>query len=270
MMVRWAPLLVAVALVGGCGDEPREERSDAEAEVARAAQVSSGYGARFVVRGSITEHGETTDLTGTGSAEAGGRRDRFTLDVDGTEVEQITDGPFVLVRVEGLSADALPAGTPPGTRWIKFNQERLLEQQGLSGSALRELQSSDPAQQLAILGSLADETEREGEERVRGVQTTRYRLIITGEDLIKRLSEGADNPPPPSDAVREARFPFVIWVDRTGRVRKAHFTFAAEGTGVDFTSEVVALERGLRVRMPPESEVYDATEEALEEAPDRD
>jgi hypothetical protein len=174
----------------------------------------------------------------------------------------------VLVRIEGLDPALLPEGTPRGTRWMRFDQERLLAARGLNTGALRELQNSDPARQLATLGSLADETRREGEEDVRGVRTTRYRLVISGDRLVERLTEGAEDPPEPSKEVREARFPFEIWVDAAGRVRRARLDWEIEGTSVNVTSEVVALERGLRVKVPSGAEVFDATEDALRGEPD--
>ncbi len=255
--------LLAAVLVAGCGQNGGD--SERESVLERAARVSSSYGATYLIRGIVVENGERSSVRGIGTVEAGGERDHFIARSSEGALDQITDGRFVYTRVDTLPP---PLNEPPpeakGARWIRFDQDRLLERQGFNPRALRDLQNADPAQQLVTFGSLAKETRREGVERVGGVETTRYSFVISLGEVIDRATQGADDPPPVADSVRRAQVPIVLWVDRQGRVRRTRARFAAEGTRVDATSEVNRFDRGLRVRVPSGREFYDATDELLE------
>lgn len=180
-------------------------------------------------------------------------------------VEVILDGNVFYMKFPLLS-NLVPGGKP----WIKFDVQKLGEEQGLDLSQLQQLNQGDPSQILGYLRG-SGSVEEVGPETIDGVETTHYKAVI---DLDKVASQA---PPELQAQVQEqidqlkkqtgvGELPMEVWVDGDGLPRRILYTFEASLTGgEDKTSTILTMnftDYGVDVQVepPPADQVTDITE----------
>lgn len=276
-------LLAALALAacgGGDGTDVEEglvtAPTDALAAAATATEAAGSYRAEI----EITMEGFAPEPV-TMKAEGVFSRDpilaRVTMDMSdlarGTgivqigEVELVMDGVVVYMRMPFLQE--ISPGLKP---WIKFDLEKLGEQQGLDlGQLMQFGTQSDPSQALAYLRAASDDVEEVGTETVRGVETTHYRMTVE----LARVADAA--PPEQREALRAqteqlrelsgiSEVPTEVWVDDEGLVRRQQLTYRntrfGPGQEGDMTLTMELYDFGVEVDVepPPADEVTDIGE----------
>jgi len=141
---------------------------------------------------------------------------------------------------------------------------------------------SDPSEGLAFLNA-AQRVTTVGQEQVRGVLTTRYRVTfdmakVEEKALAAAKKAGAPNLPDPATAQAEMRkagleaFPIDVWIDAQGRIRRMHYqmtmtipdTIPGEPAGLkggrlttDSTIDLFDFGVPVHVSPPPASQVQD-------------
>ena len=203
----------ALLLLAGCGGSGALTARQA---VERAQERTAGFD---TFRFSVTGGAQAASFAGTGAVDA--RAGRSHLAVDGGvhgEVELILDRSILYARLGGQ-------------RWLSADLQGLGSL--LSGrlGELTALAEQGPQSLLDRLRSVG-EVEELGEERVRGVQTTRYRATV--EERGERAT------------VLDA------WVDGEGLVRRLR--------AADLTVELFDFGADVRVVTPPASRVVDPAE----------
>jgi len=270
----FAPLLVVTA----CGDDDEGavvETGGAEAALARLEAapdaVAEAGSARMEMTMTIAVMGETVDITAEGGFD--GTQAVITMDLGaalggfaqetGESLPPGFDEPMTIV-VDGtttyLKVPMLAALT--GTDgWLSVSAEDM----GVAGDTLGlgVGPSGNPAQLVESLRGVSDEIEELGSAEVRGVDTTRYRVLV---DLEKAAAEL------PADA-REAyeqqvaglgatTLPLEVWVGDDGLVYRMAMDFA-DLVGQVEGDELEGLESGSMVL-----ELFDYGADVEVEVPD--
>jgi hypothetical protein len=157
---------------------------------------------------------------------------------------------------------------PGGAYWIKLDLGRFGQALGFDPQQLAAGQSN-PAQFLEYLKASGGAVTPVGHELVRGVGTTHYKGTV---DLHKAANVlGSAN----RDQLRagldkiiaqtgRSSFPLDVWVDAHQLVRRMAMVLSLSGsTQMRLTLELFEFGPTPTVTPPPENEVYDATQTAL-------
>jgi hypothetical protein len=249
--------------------------------VAEAANVTSHLGgAHLSIKGQIgaTALASPITLEGQGFFNYKTQEGSLTLDMSGLPASATQSLGSDSLRIEELFKSSVAyvgsplfAGKlPGGARWMKIDLGRFAQAVGLNLQQLASGQSN-PAQLLQFLRATSA-VSRSGEERVRGVPTTRYRATID-------LAKAADVLPASNrDQARAAlkklvaqtglsAIPVGVWVDAHKAVRRLTMNLSAAVSGQRFTVhfQVELFDFGPTppVTTPSNSEVFDATKTAL-------
>ena len=120
---------------------------------------------------------------------------------------------------------ALTANLPHSRPWIEVPIET---KSGLKPSQLAQIGgANNPAELLQFLRGASEDVETVGEERVRGVETTRYGATVDFAMIVKKAPEDAQ----PSlsreleqreAAGRDTTFRMEVWIDEDGLARRVH------------------------------------------------
>jgi hypothetical protein len=182
-------------------------------------------------------------------------------DPAGWKIEVVKDG-----NVEYLRFPAVDDKLPAGKSWIRGTGGNI----NAAGIGLKELDSfthNDPRDVLDALRALDGEVETVGTEELRGVETTRYRVLLDPTELAKQATreQGAA-----SDLLDQlgsqaavGKVPLDVWIDAGGLVRKLSLHVAAD-QGSSRTGEVsLAFElwdygEHVEIDVPSASQVVDA------------
>jgi hypothetical protein len=236
-----------------------------------------------------TAHVSTTIKTDSGPLANGVTVDggfdfasrRASLDINGAQfgapelgkLQAVVDYDGGLIVYMHLPAEA--AADLGGKQWVKLDVGALMRQTGVDvdlGSLLQG-QSNDPTQGLSMLRG-ADDVVKIGEENIRGVDTTHYRLDINLDKAV------ADAPTPEQrDAMQKLtnlykvrKFPVELWLDTDGRVRRFQESLDSatirlpdglrtQGNPlsghVTLTYDLYDFGRPVEVDLPPASQVAD-------------
>ena len=228
--MRGLVLLAAMLVVAGCGG------LSANQVLSGAQERTAGFETlRFSVEGSAGDY----RFAGQGAVDNRARRSQLSVDL-GAEgaAELVLDGSVLYVRLDGLR-HAPPLATP----WVSADLETVGAMLGDRLGELTEWAAEGPSRVLEQLRAVG-EVEELGSERVRGVETTRYRALVR-----------------PPGAPDDRAVPVDVWIDGDGlvrRLRAAHGTAAATVTVelYDFGADV-AIE-------PPAPEQVTALDELLQ------
>lgn len=176
---------------------------------------------------------------------------RATLEFNGAQfgapelgkLQTIVDYDGGLIVYMHVPAEA--AGDLGGKQWLKVDVGALMRQAGMDidiGSLLQG-QSNDPTQGLGMVRG-ADDVVKIGEEKIRDVDTTHYRLNV---NLDKAISDAPT--PEARDAMQKLtnlytvrKLPVELWLDDEGRVRRFQESLS---------SGVIRLPAGLRTQGDP-------------------
>jgi hypothetical protein len=271
-----AALAVAIS-AGGCGGT-----SATLDPVARAADTTSHLGgAHLSMKGQVTGAGlpELFTLSGGGFYNYKTHEGTFTFDISGLPSSVTSElGSGTLRMEELITSSTLYVGSPllagklpGGARWMKLDIGRFAQALGFNLQQLSGGQTN-PAQFLEYLRATSGSVTTVGRERVRGVETTRYKGSI---DLRK-----AGDVLPTSDRgqLRSAidkvisqsglsSIPVEAWVDDKHVIRRIDLNLAIAATGqkvsVAMSVELFGFGPTPAVHPPAGSEVFDATNSAL-------
>ena len=223
--------LIPLACGGG-------EALSPEAAVAQAATNSVEAGtSRVSLELTMTGIGDKpVTITGEGVQDSQQHRARFTFDLSGVgelsgggvqlgEIELLLDGFTLYMNLPFLET----AGLKP---WVEIDLQALAQQEGFDLGSLRGLSQTDPTQVLQYLQAASDDIEEVGEEDVRGVGTTRYRMTIDLGKVARQMPEEA------RAAIEELlaesgleTIPAEAWIDGDGLVRRIELAYE----GMEFT-----------------------------------
>jgi hypothetical protein len=255
------------------------ESGSADALLAAAATKATDAGSSkvdFTITTQIPGQEGPVNLTGNGEFDYANQQGKLTYDfselfaaagqpVGNEPVEVILDKNVVYMKFALLSK-LIPGGKP----WLKFDIQKIGEQQGLDLSQLQQLNQGDPSQILGYLRG-SGSVEEVGKETIDGVETTHYTAVI---DLDRVASQA---PPALQDQVQTqidklkeqtgiGELPMEVWIDDDGLPRRVSYTFDASLTGgSEKTSTVLTMnftDYGVDVAVepPPADQVTDISE----------
>ena len=267
--------LAVVPLAAGCGaddlnpdsvasaaESTREEKT---AKVAMAVSVS-GFGVPVPL--SVQGKGKTAldaarmDLTmdlGPLLSLAGQQGDGAT--------RLLVDGKDVFVKPPAIRGLQLPGGAD----WVGLDLVETVEAMGIDADGFGALVNADPGAQLEAIKS-AKGVKEVGEEKIGGVDTTRFRGEVRIRDLIAALP--ADQRAAAQKAFDEllkdtpggdAPQPIEVWIDDEERIRRTKQQVKAPAQqGVpagraDITVDYSDFGTPLEVKAPASGDVFDAT-----------
>jgi hypothetical protein len=268
-------------VLAGCGSE--EKRTiPVEDLVAAVDQTSEARSQRIHLETKMEQPGLSGELrfSGDGLMDNRTQKGRMTLDMselaaasggklgDGDQkAEQIIDGFTFWMRWPAFSEQL---GTDK--EWVKFDLQKIGEQQGIDFNSLVGAQG-DPTEQLDQLRATSGAVEVVGNETVRGVETTRYKATID----LRRYPDVV--PASERDRVRRSvdrvieltgqeEIPTEVWIGHeTRRIHKSRFISeyeAPQGGGKvkqDVTMELYDFGAPMPpIEPPPESETADLAE----------
>lgn len=256
----------ALALIGsGCGDGGDDPGADPLFEALRRVNdASRELGVRYTLRVRLSDGDtETITLRGYGQVQADAQRVRTVIVAGDERIETFTDEPFELSPIDPSIGRRLDNVIPAGTKWIKVDQDKLAEASGLAD--LRRLQNQTPGEALDLLKKLKPKIEDAGPERVDGLMTKRYRATTTFAAILKVIADEDKALPGCLDTIGDATLSYVFWIDDDDLVRRFRMRLELPGKLANVvTLTVTKYDRTLRVQVPDESIVYDATDELAE------
>lgn len=172
--------------------------------------------------------GGTRNIAGDGAFEFTTGHGTLSLDTEGLGVPGIT-GKIQLVALGEVLYLQVPPGFGLGKQWLKFDLAALGETGGIDLGGLQELSSNDPSANLRFVRGAKD-VEKRGEEKVRGVDTTRYHFIV---DLAAAKTEvPADLQDDVDRLIKQlgrSTYPADAWVDGDGQIRRLRANIPGKG-----------------------------------------
>ncbi|MFN2617343.1 MAG: hypothetical protein ABR581_09500 [Thermoleophilaceae bacterium] len=268
-----AGLIALAAAVGGCGGGG----GDSSEALAKAATTTGAVsGARTSFRATISNPGLPTplELRGAGVVIPRTHAARMTFQavsgpqLPGTGLRQLGGEVVMSNLTMYLRLGLLEQQLPRGKRWLKLDFRRAGRAQGINVAQFLQ-GGQDPSQALGYLRATSGRTRKLGQERVRGVSTTRYRATVDLHKFPRTLPQSERRSARQSvDRVIRltgtAKFPTDVWIDSRGLVRRQQSTLSAPGPNGSRQRIVQRLEfydfgAHVRVQAPPGSQVLDAT-----------
>jgi hypothetical protein len=271
-----AACAAAAVSTAGCGSSATLD------PVAQAAQTTQqAGGSRMALTASFNVPGTlgTLSMNGSGWFNYGNREGTFTMTMSGLPgLSRVSPSGELKLdeRIKGstvyVGSDVFAGKLPGGARWAKLDLQRFLG--SVDGVDFQSLSSgeSNPAQMLQLLKASSGGARVVGHDRVRGVETTRYRGALD-------LEKAADQAPSSirakaHEAVSKliaqgaARFiPAEVWIDAQHRVRKftISMTVSQGGQSVQVAMSVELYDYGPTppVEAPAAGETYDLTQAVL-------
>ncbi len=271
-------LLASLALAAACGsgEEASAPKEDAapEAEVAAAAGKTAdagSYRAQFALTmdGAIPgSPGRRVAMDGEGVFDAKAQSGRMTFDMSEVAkalgAQDFGDIEVVMERFVMYMKFPLLQQLQPGMKpWIRFDLREIAAQQGLDLAGLQQLNQSDPRQALLYLEAASGRVDEVGEEDVRDVATTHYRMTVDLEKVAKLNPEQRENVERVIEQSGVREVPTEVWVDEDGLVRRMKLLYDdmqfAAGQRGDMAMTMELYDFGLEVDVerPPAGQVVD-------------
>lgn len=249
-MRRLAPLLLLVALAAGCGASDPVAAEEVSAAVAKTAESGSS---RMEIEG--IDDGAEIVMRGVADHEV--RRASFSFDMTPKSGEAAQRGDLrVLGATMYASSSLFGVAAAPGEKkpkpWYKLEYD---EDEGVSlDRLLFPFPFVDPGRILATFKRVSGAVETLGEETVRGVPTTRYRLTLDLARLIETASEQQRAQLREELEGRERKTaPVEVSIDDVGLARRIRFVIDGDPVSIDFFDFGIAVD----VQAPPAAEVED-------------
>jgi hypothetical protein len=207
-------LVGAAFVVGGCG-QPPVVPEPGQLAVAAAAMTEAGT-ARMSSTYTMTTPGSmgTFTMTMDGAVDFAAEAPHLTMTYTGMGVDEMTSELIMVddfVYMRGELGQGTQPGLPPDT-WLRQPAS------GGMGVWQDPVTGGHPAELLDTLRDLGLPVEPVGREQVRGVDTTRYALQATVEDLM-RLQPDVDAPKPDAE-LGELEVTFDLWIDHDNLLRR--------------------------------------------------
>ncbi len=267
--------VAALALgISGCGSSG--VTFDAVAQAADATSATGGVHMQFTMQISSDALSSSVTATGQGFYNYKTREGSISLDMTGLPASASAALPSGTLQIEELmKPSTIYVGSPlfaerlpNGARWMKIDLEQV---GGALGMNLANSTSgqSNPAQFLEYLHADGGDVSSLGQEVVDGVTTTHYRGTIDVQKLVQTLPQAARNHLQPQlEKVAPQGIPFEVWVDQHHLVRRMAMSFSIDEGGqsarMQFTVDLSGFGPTPTVQAPPDAEVYDGTQAALQ------
>jgi hypothetical protein len=181
----------------------------------------------------------------TGGVDAGTKRMRGVMDLQGMKIETIQDG---LVQYSHLP----PAMRKPGDKpWLRIDLGKL----GVRVPAGPASTATNPIAALRELDAIVGEVEEVGHEKVRGTETTHFRFTV---DATRTQPPGTTLPAEQIERLR--RVPVDLWLDgddHPRRVRQTVDTGASAAGKLTTTFETFDFGKDVTVALPPPDDVQE-------------
>ena len=270
--------LAAVAVLtwgmSGCGSSG--VTFGAVAEAADATSATGGVHMQFTMQISSNALPSSLTAAGQGFYNYKTREGSLSLDMNGLPGSATAGVPSGSLQIEELmKPSAIYIGSPlfaerlpNGARWMKIDLEQVGGALGMNLASPTSGQSN-PAQFLEYLRSDSGDVSSLGQEVVDGVPTTHYHGTIDLQKLAQTLPQAArSHLQPELEKVAQQGIPFDVWVDQHHLVRRMTMSFSIDASGqsaqMQFTVDLSGFGPTPSVQAPPESEVYDGTQAALQ------
>lgn len=244
------------AVVCGCGSSSQPQTTATVSQVTEAAYRSTqSPGYRFSLDMTVNFGGHAMTIGGEGAMSSTGKRGFMTMDLEGTQLEEIVQAPYVYVRNPGGSSAS-------GKPWLRTDLNLYSQVLGAQGAP-----QTDPAHMLALLKA-SGAVESLGSTMVRGEPSRHYRASVNLTRYLQNLrpSERATAQPYIAALRRmtgSGTLPIDVFVDAAGRVSRLGFTMhvcTPEGTVSDAISmDLYDYGRPSFVAAPSASEATDVT-----------
>jgi hypothetical protein len=263
-------LFVAAVFMAACGSgtgavavvtaAPTKTTAARTAKVAEDIQITPGT--------SESSNDTFPEVHADGAFDFQAHQGTFTFALAGQTIQAVLIGTVMYENVPQLSA---VTGAKP---WLKLDFNTIGQAVGIGGLGnLVQSQSSDPSAGLAFLRGASGAITTVGHEKVRGVDTTHYRMTV-------ELAKAAEQSPVAQQAtIRQvidklgiASIPVDAWIDGSGRVRRLHQLIDYSGAKlpnipanalprtVDVTVEYYDFGSPVSVAPPPADQVTDLSE----------
>lgn len=257
LVVLLAPLalLLLGPACGGSDEDPAAALASASTKTidAKSSKVS-------LVIDATPEGADPTKITADGAFDYGARRGTMTMDAGAMGMPGLS-GNIELILLGDLIYMKFPAGLLPGKPWLKLDLNTLGKQSGIDLAGLQELGSNDPSSFLRFLEGAGDDAKKVGEEKVRGVDTTRYRATF---DLNKAKADAPadlkDDIDKMIEQIGKSTIPADVWVDDDGLTRRMKYSIDAVGeqkVATTITQELFDFGVKVDATAPPDDQVSD-------------
>ena len=242
--------------------------------VANAAEATNRAGGfKLTIDGSydLPGGGNALPMKGSGALDPQRRRGRLAFDSAGAlggggKIEQIFEGDVIYMRTPA-AAQQLGAKKP----WLRVDVKQAGQALGIDPARLGQLGGNDPRQMLDQIRSVSGDVEKLGSEKVRGVDTTKYRADVDIRRYPDRL------PPAQREQARVAveklvqqtgsgTYPMTLWIGDDKLVRRVRIEYDFDLPGQEekaefsMTMEFFDFGAPVDVSPPPAKDVQDLGE----------
>lgn len=239
-----------------------------DAVTGSALEILRAAGTRTVETGSarmeMRAEGAGFSMTGTGVSALRESKGAMTMTISATGQSTSME-----TRVLGTVMYMKMPGVPGGKPWVKFDLDELSGMSGVDLAALSQARQNDPTQALSYFAGVADDVREDGEEEVRGEDTTRYKATF---DLVKARDDAKPEAKATIDKLIEtigtSTMPATVWIDDAGRMRKMTYELDLSsappdlGGGGAMTTTFEMYDFGVEVDVepPPAGETTDSAD----------
>jgi hypothetical protein len=268
-------LLVALALVGGCGGD---DDSSADVLADAASKTTEAGSARIAFTGS-SDAGlpQSFEISGKGVVDNANRVGRLEFDFSSLasslppgadlSADELTGEVIFEDFVFYMRFPVLSRLLPERKEWVRFDLEEVSKAQGIDLSQFTQFGQADPSQALQYLRAVSGEVEEKGREDVRGVPTTRYEATVDlrkfpdvlPDDQREAAEKSVDTLVQQLGGKTE--LPMEVWIDDDGLIRRQRFEFAFEAQGQEvsfrYDSELYDFGVDVEVQPPPAEDTAD-------------
>jgi hypothetical protein len=232
--VRAAFLLLGLALpLTACGGSSTDP-------VARAAdKTTAKRSERIALTGSVTESGQTIQMTGNGDFQNAPELGQMHLSVDAAgktmSLDEIQQGSTIYMR-----SPQLASVLPHGKSWISVDLPKAGEKLGLNLGNLAQQPPADILKALRGAGSVT----KIGDETIDGAKTTHYRATIDSQKLTHSASVASRQP-----------VPVDVWIGSDGLLRRLTMKYSGTALSMDLSN----YGEPVNVQVPAARETVDMT-----------
>jgi hypothetical protein len=258
-------LVVMATIAGACGNGGGD-RTPQEIVFATASETSDAGSSRLAMTIGLGEaaaaQGLPSSIEAEGSFDYESRTGLLTMGLPLQPGQPPVDVEMRLIgNVMYMKFPAEMSAAFGGKPWVKIDLQAAAEASGADLGALSSAAAADPTQSLAQLRGVSDDVTEVGEEELRGVKVTHYKLTINVEKAI------AETPEAQREMVRSQleklgtdTLPAEVWIDDDGRLRKMTQQVTVEGAGTtEVTIELFDFGIDVDVEAPDEVDVVDLT-----------
>ena len=240
--------------------------------VAKAAEATTSAGGfKLTVDGRFHILGRDVPMKGSGTVDPAARRGHLTFDsvgplgpgAGGGKIEQVFEGDVIYMRTPAV---AKQFGLKK--EWLRVDLQSAGRALGVDPTQFGQLGSNDPRQMLDQIRSVSGEVEKLGTEKVRGVDTTRYKAEVDLRKYPDRLPEGQREQARVAverivDMTGSPTYPMTLWIDDDELVRRVRTEYEFEARGQEqkssfsLTMEFFDFGTAVDVKPPPAKDVQD-------------